>query len=75
MKEILMIGGNATIIGHVFEQGGLKLKKVHIGKNVIIGLNAVIFPGVEIGDEAVIAAGAIVPKDSRIADNAIFLGN
>ena len=68
------IGGSATIIAHSFEKGGLKLKKVIIGKNVIIGLNSVIFPGVEIGENAMIAAGAIVPKDTHIAANSTFLG-
>jgi acetyltransferase-like isoleucine patch superfamily enzyme len=68
------IGGSATIIAHSFEKGGLKLKKVIIGKNVIIGLNSVIFPGAEIGDNAMIAAGAIVPKDTKVAANTTFLG-
>jgi len=68
------IGGSATIIAHSFEKGGLKLKKVIIGKNVIIGLNSVIFPGVVIGDNAMIAAGAIVPKDTHVTANTTFLG-
>lgn len=68
------IGGSATIIAHSFEKGGLKLHKVKIGKNVIIGLNSVIFPGVEIGDNAVIAAGAIVPKSTHVPANTTFLG-
>lgn len=36
---------------------------VHIGSDVWIGANAVILPGVKIGDHAVIGAGAIVTKD------------
>ncbi len=68
------IGGSATIIAHSFEKGGLKLKKVKIGKNVIIGLNSVILPGVEIGDSAVIAAGVVVPKDTHVAADTTFLG-
>ena len=68
------IGGSATIIAHSFEKGGLKLKKVIIGQNVIIGLNSVIFPGVEIGDNAMIAAGAVVPKDTHVAAHTTFLG-
>ncbi len=68
------IGGSATIIAHSFEKGGLKLQKVKIGKNVIIGLNSVIFPGVEIGDNAMIAAGAIVPKNTHVPADTTFLG-
>lgn len=36
---------------------------VHIGKNVWIGSHATILPGVTVGDDAVIAAGAVVTKD------------
>lgn len=38
-------------------------KPIHIGKNVWIGANALVLPGVTIGDNAVIAAGAVVTKD------------
>jgi acetyltransferase-like isoleucine patch superfamily enzyme len=34
-----------------------------IGKNVWIGANATILQGVTIGDNAVVAAGAVVNKD------------
>nr|WP_100655655.1 sugar O-acetyltransferase [Alteromonas flava] len=36
---------------------------IHIGNNVWIGAHATILPGVRIGDEAIIAAGAVVVKD------------
>lgn len=36
---------------------------IAIGKNVWIGANATVVPGVSIGDGAVIAAGAVVTKD------------
>ena len=38
-------------------------KPVKIGKNVWIGAHATILPGVTIGDNAIIAAGAVVTKD------------
>ena len=38
-------------------------KRVVLGKNVWVGARAVILPGVTIGDNAVIAAGAVVSKD------------
>jgi acetyltransferase-like isoleucine patch superfamily enzyme len=69
-----VIGGNATVIGHVFERRGLRLKKVKIGKNCVIGLNSVIMPGVEVGDGAVVGAGVIVPKDTVIPPRKIYLG-
>lgn len=69
-----VIGGNSTVICHLFEKKGLVIKKVKIGKKVIVGLNSIIMPGVEIGDNAVIAAGAIVPKDTKIEVGSVYYG-
>jgi acetyltransferase-like isoleucine patch superfamily enzyme len=38
-------------------------KPIHIKKNVWIGVNATILQGVIIGEDAVVAAGAVVTKD------------
>ena len=48
-------------------------KAVTIGKNVWIGGNCCILPGVSIGDNTVIGAGSIVTKD--IPENVIAAGN
>lgn len=67
--------GDGTFLGHNVvlatlnhcinpnERANLEPAPIHIGKNVWIGANAVVLPGVTIGDGAVIAAGAIVTKD------------
>jgi acetyltransferase-like isoleucine patch superfamily enzyme len=44
-------------------KSSLNSKKVVIGNDVWIGTRAIILPGVNIGDGAVIGAGAIVTKD------------
>ena len=38
-------------------------REIHIGKNVWIGGGAIILPGVTVGDDAIIAAGAVVTRD------------
>jgi len=48
-------------------------RPVHIGSNVWIGGKAIILPGVTIGDDAVIGAGAVVTKD--VPARATALGN
>jgi maltose O-acetyltransferase len=48
-------------------------KPVRIGNNVWIGGRAVINPGVTIGDNAVIASGAVVVKD--VPPNVVVGGN
>lgn len=45
---------------------------IKIGKNVWIGSNSTILPGVSIGDNSLIAAGAVVTKD--VAENTIVGG-
>ncbi|WP_042166012.1 sugar O-acetyltransferase [Paenibacillus gorillae] len=48
-------------------------KPVTIGNDVWLGGRAIINPGVKIGDNAVIASGAVVTKD--VPDNVIVGGN
>lgn len=45
------------------QRANLEPAPIHIGKNVWLGANAMVLPGVTIGDGAIIAAGAIVTKD------------
>jgi len=45
---------------------------VVIGKNVWIGSNATIIPGVTIGNNSVVAAGAVVTKD--VPENTVVAG-
>ena len=46
---------------------------VSIGRNVWVGANAMILPGVTIGDNSVIGAGSVVTKD--IPANVVAVGN
>jgi acetyltransferase-like isoleucine patch superfamily enzyme len=63
-------GITVTALNHKFEnpdiridEQGISTKPVIIGNDIWVGTNAVILPGVTIGDHSVIAAGAIVTKD------------
>lgn len=69
-----VIGGHATVICHSFERSRLILKKVTIGKKAIIGLNAVILPGCEIGDGALVAAGTVLGKNTKIEPRGVYFG-
>jgi len=69
-----VIGGHATVISHSFERNRLILKKVKIGKKVVVGLNSVILPGCEIEDGALIAAGAVLSKNTHVGRHEVYCG-
>jgi acetyltransferase-like isoleucine patch superfamily enzyme len=73
----VLIGHNVTLatLNHGFmpeDRGTLYPAPIIIGKNVWIGANATILPGVTIGENSIIAAGAVITKD--IPENVIAGG-
>lgn len=72
-----IIGTNSAILGtlvHEYIRPGLKKVEPSpiIGDNVLVGMNATVVGGVRIGNNARIAAGAIVLKD--VDENALIVG-
>ena len=72
--DYVMIGPNTliTTVGHPLSPLGRRkhlgvAKPVRIGNDVWVGWNVTILPGVTIGNNVVIAAGAVVSKD--VPDN------
>ena len=51
----------------------MSVGEIKIGNNVFIGVNAIILPGVTIGDNSINAAGSVVTKSCK--GNTIFAGN
>lgn len=60
-----ILGYNSTLLCHEFLIKELRLGKILIGSEVLIGANTTILPGVTIGDKAVVAAGSLVNRDVR----------
>ena len=63
-------GITITALNHNFkdsdkriDEQGVSTNPVTIGNDIWIGANAVVLPGVTIGDHSVVAAGAVVTKD------------
>ncbi len=67
-------GWGAIIASHAMEGKRLCLRKVKIGRNVLIGGYTIVFPGAEIGDEAVIGAMSFVPKNAKIPPRTVWAG-
>ena len=63
--------GGTLLFRHIIEDLEIT-KPITVGNNVYFGNNAVILPGVNIGNDVVVGAGAVVTKD--IPDNSVVSG-
>ncbi len=70
----VVIGGTATLNGHLVERGELIFSPIMIEKGALIGTGAMIQPGVRIGAGAVIASRAVVPKYKVIPAGEVWGG-
>lgn len=76
IEEGAMIAANVQLISNnhdLHDRSILLCKPVRICRNAWIGAGATILPGVTIGENAVVAAGAVVTKD--VAPGTIVGGN
>jgi len=62
--------GDDCIIGH-----GAVIHCRRVGSNVLIGNNATILDGAEVGNYCIIAAGSLVPPGMKIPDESLVMGN
>lgn len=75
----VMIGPNVSLItaGHPLDPAQRRAvtigKPIVIGRNVWIGAGAIVIGGVTVGENSVVAAGAVVTKD--VAPNTLVGGN
>lgn len=60
-----VVGNKTAVLTHEFTAGGWKKGSIKIGKNVTIGTMTVVLPGVEIGDNATVAAYSLVNKSVK----------
>lgn len=75
IEDDVFIGPNATFCNDRYPKSKnkeFKLEKIVIKKGSSIGANATILPGVTIGENVIIGAGAIITKD--VGNNCIIKG-
>lgn len=79
IDEETYIASGVVVLAHDFstaliqKRTGVFKKSVHIGKKCFIGVNAIIMPGIKIGDSVVVGSGSVVTKD--VPSNCIVAGN
>jgi len=67
------IGGGTYVLSHTGFRPVQKDEVTRIEDNVRIFVNCVIFPGVKIGKDSIVGAGAVVMKD--VPPGVVVLGN
>ena len=76
IDDDVLIAANVQLISNnhdLHDHALLVCKPVHICRNAWIGAGATILPGVTVGENAVVAAGAVVTRD--VEPNTIVGGN
>tara|TARA_B100000780_G_C21119327_1_gene453246 strand:- start:2817 stop:3287 length:471 start_codon:yes stop_codon:yes gene_type:complete len=75
--ENTLVAGGVTILSHDHckrvNNNQPFLIDTFIGRNCFIAIGAIILPGVKIGDEVIVGAGAVVTKD--VPSNSVVAGN
>ncbi|MGE0616070.1 MAG: gamma carbonic anhydrase family protein [Bacteriovoracia bacterium] len=67
---------SATVIGDDVTVGHRALLHgCRIGHRVLIGMGAIVMDDVEIGDDSIVAAGALVPKGKKFPPGSLILGS
>jgi gamma-carbonic anhydrase len=62
--------GEDVVVGH-----SAIIHACTIGNNVLVGMGSIIMDGVEIGDDCIIAAGALVAPGKKIASGSMVMGS
>ena len=61
--ENVIIGYNTTLLGHEFLKDEWRIGKVVIEKDVLIGANCTLLPGIVVGEGATVSAMSLVNRD------------
>jgi len=70
----VVIGGHATLNGHIVEKGELVLAPTTIGDGALIGGGSIVQPGCKIGAGAVVASRAVLPKWTEVPAGEVWGG-
>jgi len=68
------IGQNSVVTAHAITHDEVMFMPVIIGRNAVVGVNCTVLPGVMLGENAVLAPGAVATTGARIPPNELWGG-
>lgn len=69
-----IIGQGSVVTAHAIVSGRIILKPVDIRRGATVGVNAVVMPGVVVGERAIVAGGSVVAMDTTIPPDELWGG-
>ncbi|QJX01466.1 N-acetyltransferase [Alcanivorax sp. IO_7] len=76
IEDNVFVGPNATLTNDLMPRSKVypeTFKGIHVKQGASIGANATLLPGITIGENAMVGAGAVVTKD--VPAKAVIVGN
>jgi acetyltransferase-like isoleucine patch superfamily enzyme len=71
----VVLGNNSLVAASAIAKGNIMLAPVSIGNRVTVGVNSVVLPGSELGDDALVVGGSIVLPGTKIPPGETWRGN
>ncbi len=71
----VIVGDGAQLCGNYTQEQSITLGRVLISDGATVGINAIVFPGVEIGKRAVVAINSVVMPGTKIPAGETWRGN
>lgn len=75
IQESVVIHGETSIGNNVTVGHGAIVHGAKVGNNVLIGMNCTILDGVTIGNWSIIAAGTLIPPNTKIPSESLVMGH
>ena len=69
-----IVGDTSLLMAHAMDKETVILKRIVLGRNTTVGAHAIVMPGVQIGDNSIVAAGSVVPMDTIIPPGEVWGG-
>jgi len=63
IRDNSIIGYGVTVLAHEFLRDEVRVGRVVVGENAVVGANTTILPGVEIGSDSTVSAMSLVNRD------------
>ncbi len=66
---------SVTLGENSFISPGARIKGSNIGKDVLVGIDAVVMEGSDVGDGSIIGTDTIVPQGMKVPENPLWMGH